>query len=76
MRIKHFVNENDMVGHVAKELKISWEDAEKLFEDLGGYQGYTLTFYAGSQPLNEFSRVVHGFMQANNLNALSLMQDD
>lgn len=76
MKIKYFVDEADAVTYVSKELKISYNEAENLYSELGGYQGHSISFSTRWPNDDAFSVCIQNFMHENGIEALQLQYDD
>lgn len=76
MKIKSFVDENDAVSYVARQLGISSNESEELYAQLGGYQGYSVTIDKYSSGHGPFAECILAFMVEHNIESLDLRHGD
>ena len=77
MEVKSFVDEGEAVDYVAKRLGITYNESEKLYSDLGGYQGYAVNFDTRwpDNKANAFGVCILEFMAEKGLTSLQLQFD-
>lgn len=82
MNIKSFVNEGDAVSYVANKLDISYDEAEKMYCDLGQRLGervfprHAVNFSTRWPNEDRFSVCIREFMREQGLTSLAAQYND
>lgn len=78
MQVKSFVDEGEAVTYVANKLGITYQESENLYGELGGYQGYAISFDTRwpDNKANAFGVCILEFMAEKGLTSLQLQFDD
>lgn len=76
MKIKSFVDEDEAITYVSKILGVSYTESEKLYADLGGLQGHSVSFSTVWTDDDPFSVCIQNFMNEKGIEALQLQFDD
>lgn len=76
MKVKAFVSEGEAMDYVAKSLGVSYDEAENLYCDVGGMQGYAVSFSTSYPKDDPFSLCMQAFMVEKGITSLQTQYDD